>query len=284
MTWGYGITTKGVNTSGTTVSTPGTGINTQASGSLIICAARWRATQNFSGLADNKGNTYTQIGTEISAAASADSRLYYCENAVGGTDHQWTLTLGGSTEKTLLVLEITGGETSGSLDKNVNASDAATPFSSTAAATTTQADELLVGFCAGGTGNPVTWTIDASANPSSGWVERVKESNASSFWAGVLHTREVTATDAYIYAVTMSAGTAAGMHLATFKMAIGAGTADALPIRRNRISVAKLMQFKGRVEDERRIHGLVRRGECFGGTGLVRPSRAFVEAMRASRL
>lgn len=233
-----GITTKAANTTGTTASTPATGVNTQPSGSAIIVALAWRQTQTFSGLADNKGNTYTLIGSEVLSGSWERSRLYYCENAIGGADHQWTLTLGGSTEKTVLVLEITGGQTSGILDQAARAYDTTEPFASGLTPNTTQANELLVAFCAGGAGNPETWTMDASASPSSGWTERVKEANGNTYWAGTVWTAYVTATGQYGAAFNEANGTEGAVHIATFKEAAGGGGPT------NEISVRELRNLK----------------------------------------
>ena len=92
------------------------------------------STPTFS-VRDNFGNSYTRIGSVLSAGASGLYKArYYCENAVGGAHHVITaeVTNGFSPSWAMAVLTFTGGKANGGAydASNTNVGFLATPQSS----------------------------------------------------------------------------------------------------------------------------------------------------------
>lgn len=227
MAIGVGVTSKGTTTGATNVTT--TGVATQASGSTIVLAVVTRSSGGgtFVSIADNKGNTYTIIGSQLATSSNAAwGRLYRCENAAGGSGHTATVTVSSSQEITLMFLEITGAAAA-SFDLTAQQADNASPFTSGATGTTNQAAELLVGFLAGTSGsNPATHAVSGSTPAAGSWTVQVTETDGSTLWTGCLATAVVAATGAYTAGFTESGNTTdSAVWIATFKEAAGGGGA-----------------------------------------------------------
>lgn len=225
MPIGVGATSKGISPNGNATSVTSAAVTTAASGSTIVLALSWGFTNGgtFATISDNKGNTYTQIGTEL-VSGNHRARLYYCENAIGGTGHTATFTINSADFMGIFFLEITGGATSGILDKNARQNDTTSPFTSGATATTAQANEMLVGFVSGDSGsNPATHGI-SGATPSTGWTIQAgaEEKNGSANVVGAIATNIVSATGAYTAGFTESGSSRAHVFIATFKEAAAA--------------------------------------------------------------
>lgn len=95
---------------------------------------------------DNKGNTYVQIGGDVTAFTVVGT-LWYKENGTGGASHIFTGTNASSNLATIIVIEITGGATSGILDQSRTGNDdVATPFTSSVTGATSQANEVVLAF------------------------------------------------------------------------------------------------------------------------------------------
>lgn len=232
MPIGVGQTSKGISPDGNATSVTSLGVNTAASGSAFVLGLSWGFTNGstFATVSDNKGNTYTQIGTEL-VSGSHRARLYYCENGVGGTGHTATFTVNSLDYMGIFFLEITGGALSGILDKNAQQNDTASPFTSGATATTAQANEMLVGFVTGDSGsNPATHGV-SGATPATGWTIHAgaEETNGSVTVAGAIATNIVAATGAYEAGFTESGASRAHVFIATFKEAAAAAAKSFLP-------------------------------------------------------
>lgn len=214
-----GVASKGVAASGSTVCTT-TGVVTQAVNSTIVLAYTCRNTSTFVSVADNKGNSanYVRIGTQLDSGFGI-SGMFYCQAAAGGTGHTATLTIsgGGGSEITLFFLEIKA-DTSAAFDKFARIFDAASPFTSGPTATTTTANEFLVGVFWGGLANPITPAVNSS-NPAAGsWTinTSAEELDGSSNFAGCMATASVSATGAYEAGFTEGSSSDAMVHIATF--------------------------------------------------------------------
>ena len=191
-------------------------VTTQASGStfvvfaIIPVAASFAASTPFT---DSKSNTYTQIGSEVNTG-NCKTRLYYCQNGSGGSSHTFTVTTVGQTYATVYAIEVTGGATSGILDKSpAGLYDTSSPFTSDVTGTTSQANELLLGFV--GTDTPsgtetITWgnsftQVDADGN--------------SAYVTGGSAKRNVTSAASYQVSITSSVATAAWCWIISLKEA-----------------------------------------------------------------
>ncbi len=174
-------------------------------------SASWGATP----ITDNKGNTYTQIGTNVTAFGVI-STLWYKDAGTGGATHTITATPSTNALISLIVVEITGGA-AGILDKSATGNDdAASPFTSTATATTTQANEVVLAFEYDNrsSGTAITW-----GNSYTGLVDLSNVSGISCAAAKL----NVTATGAQQSSFTNAQTTEAVSYIATFKEAAAAG-------------------------------------------------------------
>lgn len=210
MAIAVGATSKGRTASAATIATAG--VTTQVSGSTFVMGMVWSTAATFSTLVDSKGNTYTQVGTELTSAAVPHARFYYCENGIGGASHTGTITISGAATIDIFFLEITGAAVA-SFDLGNRQSDGASPYTSPGILTT-QAAEMLVSFLAADSGsNPATHAESTGFIIQSG----AEETNGASFWTGCLATRIVAATGTYNSSFTESGATASAVYIAAFK-------------------------------------------------------------------
>lgn len=221
--------TKGRIASGVTNTVTTTSVNTSATGSTFFLFMQFEGSSTFSSISDNKGNTYTQIGTELTANSGAKSRTYYCQNGTGGSGHTFTATTATNVAITLHAIEITGGKTTAILNPTPPAAndDTASPFTS-GSITTVQADALLVSCIgASNTGsNPATHAESTGFTIQSG----ADETDASQYWSGAIATKVLTATGTYSSSFTETGATTAAVWIAAFEAAAGGGGGSPGPI------------------------------------------------------
>jgi len=210
-----GASSKGRSASTTSQAT--TGVTTQSSGSTFFVAFIWD-TGNFSSISDSKSNSYTQIGTE-QVQTGTKMRAYYCQNGTGGSSHTATIGLSTASPVTVLFLEITGGLTSGILDQSDLRFDTASPYTLAAGLTTTQADELLVSFLGGTSGNNPATHAESGLGSS---TIQIEETDGASFYTCAIATAVKSSTGTFNPSWTESGGAHAGVVLATFKAAAAA--------------------------------------------------------------
>ena len=154
-----------VDTSVTTSS-----ITTSATGSTFVLLIGVTATLNT--ISDSKSNSYTTIGSNTSAWGVTNIRAYVT-NGTGGASHTFTVTTTGGACISIIAIEITGADTTASLDKSAQGNDGATPFDSPDTATLAQANEMLIGYaeddsnggtCMYGAGNGFTLVESMTAS------------------------------------------------------------------------------------------------------------------------
>jgi hypothetical protein len=135
----------------------------------------------FTSLVDNKGNTYTQVGTEQSV--SLKTRLYVCENGAGGAGHTVTFTLSVADFITIFFGEAVGGV----LDTAITAQgeDSSSPYT-IASGVPSQAESLVVAAI----GTKGTGTITHTESSGFGVVDEVSDSG--SFWTGAIATKTLS--------------------------------------------------------------------------------------------
>lgn len=173
----------------------------------------WGATP----ITDNKGNTYTQIGTNVTAFTVVGT-LWYKEAGTGGASHTFTATPSSSNLASIIVVEITGGASS-ILDQSATGNDdVSSPFTSSVTGNTTVANELVLAF----------QFDNRSATTAPTWgnsyASLVDLSNTSGITCSAAKLN-VTATGTQQSSFTDAAVTEAVSYIATFKEA---GTADTL--------------------------------------------------------
>ncbi len=136
-------------------------VSPNQAGDLIIAEVDWTGGASFGSIEDSQGNTYTEIGTQ-QTAAGVQSMLYYATNVAAGANSVTTVVSGSPANHELYINEYSGLSTPVSLDSySVNAGSGAT-FTSNIV-TTTAANDLLFGL-----------EIDTSEGAaSSGWTTRL---------------------------------------------------------------------------------------------------------------
>lgn len=206
--------TSGGDDFSTAVTTAATGSPT-VTGSTFLVLMEWGSTPTFVSIADNKSNTYSQIGTEISSEGTK-RRAYICQNGTGGAGHTVTTTISGNTGHALVFVEVKGVATS-SQDQLVNfTADSASPFTSGTTGTTTQADEMAVVlyWINEYTATTITW--------GNGYSEAIKYIEGGTGTLAVGY-KNLAATGTQQASVTLSAGTATSALIITLKDSGGGG-------------------------------------------------------------
>lgn len=174
----------------------------------------------FVSITDNKSNVYANAVPEVSQDSGL-GRQDYKENGAGGASHTFTFTGdSGGLFLTLSVTEISGAATSSALDqvKSATTSVAGTSHTTGSTPTTTQANEILVGF--GSSIFSTTYTTDTGA----GWTEQTNQQTDASHEGLLTGTRIVSATGTYAYTFTSGSSVTMVQGVATYKEATAAST------------------------------------------------------------
>lgn len=149
------------NANGASPLSTSSGITTKTTGSSFFVFIVWLSSAATPVLSDtingsSSGNTWTQIGSTLSGGfgGAVSSKVMYCQDGNGGTNHIATATwTGGSSAVFLGFLEVVNGATSGILDQISSPfwnDDTSSPFTSNSVSPT-QAVELLLAFTITGT-------------------------------------------------------------------------------------------------------------------------------------
>jgi hypothetical protein len=121
-------------------------------GNLIVISIV--TTSTLSSIVDSQSNTYSVVGSTLTANTD-NNYTYYAKNITGGTTPTVTITIASTAEIDAIVREYSGLDTSSPLDQVAGASAGfSTSPSSGATSTTTQADELVIGWSAAASNNP----------------------------------------------------------------------------------------------------------------------------------
>jgi len=116
-------------------------------GNLVVVGFDYTGT-TFTSIADNQGNAFTQVGTEITSPGGARTRLYYARNIKGGSE---TVTINLAANPPYLEVyaaEYAGIDTTTPLDVSAQATGSASSATSGSIVTTT-ANDVIVGLCIG---------------------------------------------------------------------------------------------------------------------------------------
>lgn len=218
------LTRVGVHTGTNTTfaSTVTTASWTSTSGNILIAAIEADVVaQNGITVTDNKGNTWSRVISN-SLPSTFDLEIWVAINIIGGATHTVTATdNGGGVDSLIIVEEWSGAALTGASDKSAGATGvASTALNSSASATTTQADEIVIG--AGVASGNVTMTAGA------GYTNLTKVNTTFSTLA--FESKVVSSTGAQT--ATMTSGTAGSWvcQVATFKQALVASTTKRLAI------------------------------------------------------
>lgn len=182
---------------------------------IVVLAAQYGGTALASNsVSDNHSNTYTLIGsvTSYTGDSSLKCAMYYAYNVTGGSV-TITVTAGGTP--TVMAYEYSGITTSDPLDRQTtaNTSTGDTAISSGNTSTTTQADELIVGFA-----TPYLGTL-SYPNPGTNFMLREAFPEPTNQEGSYSEDRIVSSTGAYAATFTQESADGYVCKIATFKLA-----------------------------------------------------------------
>jgi len=186
---------------------------TAAGHTLIVGMSFWPL--DISSVTDGSGDAFTRgLATSIFHSVSASAtytNFYYARSTTGGTTALTLNFSGGSTYLLVAVAEVAGLNPSAPLDRSgFHESLTATTAWSSAAVTTTAANEYLFAWAATEASNP------RCSGPASGWTIE-SQTNDSTGATVCLLDRVVSATGSYQASVTASTAQNYAMEIVTFK-------------------------------------------------------------------
>lgn len=192
---------------------------------LVVIASYYsdavNSPQSFS-VSDNKSNTYTRdVNAQGSGGGTGIGAIEYfrCDNVTGGSGFQLTINAGIAAYTVIFVIEYSGLDTTGSFDKSSSKLPQTTgsTYTSNSTATTSTADELLLGIY-------YTYSTAPTVTPDSPWSS-IFESNQNGFIYAGVSDQTVSATGTYAFTGSVSGNaTQDGVAIATYKAAGGGGT------------------------------------------------------------
>jgi hypothetical protein len=186
---------------------------TAAGHTLIVGLSFWPL--DISSVTDGSGDAFTRgLGTSIFHNVSGSAtytNFYYAKSTAGGTTSLTLNFSGGSTYLLVAVAEVAGLDPAAPLDQSgYHESLTATTAWSSAAVTTTAANEYLFSWAATEASNPTC------ASPATGWVIE-SQTNDSAGATVCWLDRIVSAIGSYQASVTASTVQNYAMEIATFK-------------------------------------------------------------------
>jgi hypothetical protein len=177
------------------------GVATAATGNRILIGCGYNS-GSFVSVADNKGNTYTDVIAELSDGPGGFAhRVVGCENANGGAGHTFTLTAGLPS----IMPDVTTGAANPSTDAApVALSDTASPYTSSSTGVLAQAAERAVTFIITNTGGSANHVLGGSfaSGDRDGQV-----TDGTQFWTCAKGSKIVAATTALQSSWTEASGT-----------------------------------------------------------------------------
>jgi hypothetical protein len=183
-----------------------------AGSNLLVAAAASDGTTTLS-ISDSQGNTWTQANTIIFNFATKRLSLWFLANCPGGADTV-TITLSASANVAIAIREYNGLATSAPLDQTAAGASADGSPSGTAdsgaTATTTQANELLIGLTGDTAGSGTT------ISAGTGYGNLIQVNQATNVGLG-MEDQTVSSTGAYHATFGLSPTAQWGCIVATFK-------------------------------------------------------------------
>lgn len=187
-----------------------TGAITSTTGNLFVASVMSYNVSTFVSVTDSKSNTYTDSVAEVENHHMA-LRQQIKVNGAGGSSHTFTFTGAASNYGSLAVLEVSGATATPFDQSAIGGNTAVTSHTSGSTATTSQANELLIGW--GATPNTSTYINDSGA----GWTERANI-EADGFSLGIIcSSKVVSATSTYAYTFTTGSAVDSGAGIGTYK-------------------------------------------------------------------
>ncbi len=216
------LTAALVGTRGTTGgSSVTTGSGTSAASATFAALVSYDATAGtITTAGDNKGNTYTAVGTAQTDGAGGLLRWYVCENGVGGTGHTFTFTTSGNNFGVAHLVQITSD--SGGIPRlDIGGGSAqgqdtvGQPWDTVSTGTLNYANEVILGAvgCNSNGGSTAAYACSNMTMLSS-------EGNCSSFWTSGVAAANQAGTASFTPSFTKTdagGATGAGLSHITFR-------------------------------------------------------------------
>ena len=120
--------------------------NNTVAGDLIMVGMDFDGTASPSSVSDTQGNTFVEVGSQLTSPEGTGSRVYYAKNIAGGADTvtvHWTVS---STNVEIYLAEYSGLDPTNPIDAQAAATGPAGAVSS-GNATTTVAGDIIYGYC-----------------------------------------------------------------------------------------------------------------------------------------
>lgn len=190
---------------------------TSVSGSTFVVPISFISSGSITSVFDNKGNTFSIIGSVVSSGGQSKA-MYRCENGAGGAGHAVTVDFGGSSFGSAYLIEVTGAAAA-SFDQTANAADGSSPYDVTLPPLA-QADEVVISIVGSESGGTVTYS-------SSNTTIIGSETDGNSYFTSAVSKAIRSSTDIFTPSFTSDGS---GTHVivsATFKAA--AATAGSMP-------------------------------------------------------
>jgi hypothetical protein len=169
-----------------------------AAGDLILVAFDFDTNSTPSSVTDSQGNTFIEVGSQLTSPGGSRSRVYYAKNIKGGADTVTVSLSASSGWIELYLTEYSGADPTNPIDAQAGSSGNPGAVSS-GSATTTTAGDVIYGYCVG----------DFACTAGSGFTAR------STFNANLIE--DMTAGNPGSYAATGSANRGWTMQMVALK-------------------------------------------------------------------
>ena len=197
---------------------------TTTSGSTVILFAVC-AFDVFGGtpVSDSKGNTWTQLSTELSYDTGIRFRAYKAVNITGGTGHTFTTTPGASGYPALFMCEVKDVSTAPTVTAD-RASDATSPYVSPSIAPSTQC--VLLACCASDAPSGTETDTFGGSFAAGDKIEEISDANTSI--TGAMAANVQASGGTFSSSVTISGVTVTdtGNFIVAVETNLGVGGAD----------------------------------------------------------
>jgi len=155
--------------------------NTAAS-DLILVGFDFDTNSTPSSVTDSQGNTFTEVGTQLTSPGGARSRVYYAKAIKGGADTVTVNLSANSAWIEMYLAEYSGVDQVNPIDAQAGASGSSSAVSS-GNATTTVAGDVIFGYCVGDSACTVGSGFAARSTFNHNLIEDVPAGSPSSFAA-----------------------------------------------------------------------------------------------------
>ena len=157
-------------------------VNNTVAGDLIMVGMDFDGTASPSSISDTQGNTFVQVGSQLTSPEGTGTRVYYAKNIAGGAD---TVTVNWSVASAnveIYLAEYSGLDPTNPIDAQAGATGPAGAVSS-GNATTTVSGDIIYGYCQGDTACTVGSGFTARSTYDQNLIEDMTAGSPGSYAA-----------------------------------------------------------------------------------------------------